>query len=73
MCQAAALLAGVGRIVFATTEREAAERGYDAREVLADLGRPFSDRRVMPVRRLAIEDEPAPFEIAAGYSARSGS
>ena len=73
MCQAAALLAGVGRVVFATTDREAADRGYDAREVLADLGRPFSDRRVMPVRRLAIENEPAPFEIAAAHAARRGS
>ena len=41
MCQAAALLAGIDRVVFATTEAQAAERGYDARELLADLERPF--------------------------------
>ncbi|MCY7302242.1 MAG: nucleoside deaminase [Thermoleophilia bacterium] len=65
MCQAAALLAGVVRTVFATTELEAAERGYDARELLADLGRPLSERKMMAVRRLPIDSEALPYEAAA--------
>lgn len=65
MCQAAALLAGVVRIVFATTELEAAVRGYDARELLADLRRPFPEREMMVVSRIAIEGEALPYEAAA--------
>lgn len=62
MCQAAALLAGVERIVFATTELQAAERGYDAREQLADLALPHEERRVMRVEHRAMEDERRPFD-----------
>ncbi len=62
MCQAAALLAGVARIVFATTELEAALRGYDARELLADLWRPFPERKVMTVTWLPIDAEALPYE-----------
>ena len=65
MCQAAALLAGVSRVIFATTDLEAAERGYDAREVLADLSRPFSQRRVMAVHHYAVDSESLPYERAA--------
>ena len=65
MCQAAALLAGVERVVFATTESQAAERGYDARELLADLGRSFAERRRMTVEHLVSEDEALPYERAA--------
>ncbi len=65
MCQAAALLAGVVRIVFATTEFDAALRGYDARELLADLWRPFPKRKVMAVTRLAVDDEELPYLIDA--------
>jgi guanine deaminase len=66
MCQAAALLAGVERIVFATTELQAAERGYDARDALADLALPHGERRVMRVEHLAMEDERLPYERARG-------
>jgi guanine deaminase len=66
MCQAAALLAGVERIVFATTQLQAAERGYDAREKLADLALPLDERRVMRVEHRAIEDERRPFHRALG-------
>jgi tRNA(Arg) A34 adenosine deaminase TadA len=71
MCQAAALLAGVGRIVYATSEDEAAERGYDARELLADLARPLSERRAMAVEHISHGDERAPYEAAVAY-ARAG-
>ncbi len=64
MCQAAALLAGVERIVFATTELQAAERGYDAREALADLVLPHGDRRVMRVEHHPLEDERRPYDLA---------
>lgn len=67
MCQAAALLAGVARVIFATTDREAAERGYDAREILADLRRPFSERRVMAVHHFVVDGESLPYEIAAAH------
>ena len=62
MCQAAALLAGVERIVFATTELQAAERGYDAREQLADLTLPLAERHVMRVEHRAMEDERRPYD-----------
>jgi tRNA(Arg) A34 adenosine deaminase TadA len=65
MCQAAALLAGIARIVFATTEAQAAERGYDARELLADLGRPFAERRAMTVERVVVRGEALPYSRAA--------
>ena len=67
MCQAAALLAGVTRIVFATNETVAAARGYDARELLADLGRPLSERRFMEVTQLDMEGEDRPYALAAAY------
>lgn len=67
MCQAAALLAGVARVIFATTDREAAERGYDAREILADLRRPFSERRVLAVHHFVVDGESLPYEIAAAH------
>lgn len=72
MCQAAALLAGVVRIVFATTELEAAMRGYDARELLADLGRPFPEREMMVVSRIAIGGEARPYETAARIAGDQG-
>ena len=65
MCQAAALLAGVARIVFATDETVAAARGYDARELLADLERPLSERRVMEVAQLDTAGEDRPYARAA--------
>jgi guanine deaminase len=65
MCQAAALLAGVERIVFATTELQAAQRGYDAREALADLALPHEERRVMQVEHLVMEAERRPYDRAA--------
>jgi len=65
MCQAAALLAGIERVVFATTEAQAAERGYDARELLADLGRPLAERRGMRIEQLVTEDEALPYDRAA--------
>ena len=68
MCQAAALLAGVTRVVFATTDRQAAERGYDARELLADLGRPFPERRMMAIQRLEVDIEALPYEAGEGDS-----
>ncbi len=64
MCQAAALLAGITRVVFATTEAQAAERGYDARMLLADLNRPLDDRRVMPLEHLDAADEAEPYRRA---------
>lgn len=67
MCQAAALLAGVTRIVFATDEAVAAARGYDARELLADLGRPLPARLVMDVTQLDMEGEERPYALAAAY------
>lgn len=73
MCQAAALLAGVRRIVFATTETEAAARGYDARELLADLGRPLAERVVMEVARLDMDGEDRPYLRARAYRASSPS
>ena len=65
MCQAAALLAGLERVVFATTEAQAAERGYDARELLADLALPYEERRTMRMEHLVIEDEALPYERSA--------
>ena len=73
MCQAAALLAGVRRIVFATTEAEAAARGYDARELLADLGRPLAERVVMEVTRLDVESEARPYVRATAHREGSSS
>ena len=72
MCQAAALLAGVGRVVFATTEAQAAERGYDARELLSELARPFEERRVMTVEHLAVEGEETAYLRAAEYARDHG-
>lgn len=72
MCQAAALLAGVTRIVFATTELEAASRGYDARALLADLRRPFPERQVMSVTRLTVDGEALPYDVAARLAATRG-
>ena len=65
MCQTAALLAGVERIVFATTAAQAAERGYDADDALADLARPLAERRVMPVEHLAVGGERRPYDVAS--------
>lgn len=67
MCQAAALLAGVARVVFATDEIVAAARGYDARELLADLERPLPERRVMELIQLDIVGENRPYARAAAY------
>ena len=67
MCQAAALLAGVERVVFGTTEAQAAERGYDARELLADLALPFEARRMMAIEHLVVEDEAPPYARAEEY------
>lgn len=64
MCQAAALLAGVARVLFATTDRQAAERGYDARGLLADLRRPLAERRLMEIQHVVVEGEAAPFDVA---------
>jgi guanine deaminase len=72
MCQAAALLAGVERVVFATTEAQAAERGYDARDLLADLERPRAGRRVMPVEHRDVDDEALPYQRAAAYEGDDG-
>jgi len=72
MCQAAALLAGIERVVFATTEAQAAERGYDARELLADLGRCFDDRRMMSVEHRAVADEALPYARAGAYARDRG-
>lgn len=66
MCQAAALLTGVERVVFATTELQAAERGYDAREALADLALPHADRRLMQVEHRVIDGERRPFDRTRG-------
>ena len=68
MCQAAALLAGIERVVFSTTEAQAAERGYDARELLADLARPFEHRRMMSVEHRAVEEEALPYARAEAYA-----
>jgi guanine deaminase len=68
MCQAAALLAGVGRVVFATTEAQAAARGYDAREFLADLARPFEERRIMSLEHVVVGDEVVPYARAEEYA-----
>lgn len=72
MCQAAALLAGIERVVFATTEAQAAERGYDARELLADLGRSFDDRQMMSIEHRAVEEEALPYARAAAYARDHG-
>lgn len=72
MCQAAALLAGVVRIVYATSELQAAVRGYDARALLADLGRPFPERTMMSVTRLAVDGEALPYEAAAQAAGGQG-
>ena len=64
----AAREAGVERVVFATTEAQAAERGYDARELFADLGRPFDERQAMKVEQLAVEDEAMPYTRATAES-----
>jgi len=71
MCQAAALLAGIEHAVFATTEAQAAERGYDARELLADLGRPFEERREMTVEHVGVESEAQPYERADAFMCQS--
>jgi guanine deaminase len=68
MCQAAALLAGIERVVFATTEGQAAERGYDAHELLADLGRPFAERRMMRIEHVEVEDEALPYARAEAHA-----
>lgn len=65
MCQAAALLAGVERVVFATTEAQAAERGFDARELFADLARPLSERQHMTVEHVVLENEALPYDRAS--------
>lgn len=73
MCQAASLLAGVARIVFATDETVAAARGYDARELLADLERPLPERRVMDVIQFHVDGEDRPYALAAAYRSASQS
>ncbi len=73
MCQAAALLAGVTRVVFATTDREAAERGYDARELLADLALPLAARRQMTVEHRPVAGERLPYERAEAWRRDTGS
>ena len=72
MCQAAALLAGIDRVVFATTEAQAAERGYDARELLADLGRPFEERRLMSVEHCSVAEQAIPYARAEAYARDHG-
>ena len=57
----------IDRVVFATTEAQAAERGYDARELLADLALPFEARRTMTVEHLVVEDEAVPYARAEEY------
>ncbi len=47
-------------------------RGYDARALLADLGRPFPERLAMRVKKLAVDGEELPYEVAARLSGNQG-
>lgn len=61
MCQAACLLAGVERVVFAAEEPRAARAGFPVAWVREELGRSFEARRI-PFEHLRLEQADAPFE-----------
>lgn len=61
MCQAACLLAGVERVIYAAEEPQAARVGFPVAWVRDELCLPFEGRRI-PFARLSVEQADAPFE-----------
>lgn len=65
MCQAAALLAGVERIFFASPAKVAVEAGLASPHAAEELSRGLDDRRVMPIQQLQLADAEDPFRAWA--------
>lgn len=65
MCQAACLLAGVERVVFAAEESQAARVGFPVAWVREELCRPFDERRT-PFDRLPVAQADSPFAAWQG-------
>jgi guanine deaminase len=61
MCQAAAVLAGVERVVYAATGIEAAAAGFDVSGVSEELAAPFDERRI-PLVAVPVQEQTQPFE-----------
>ena len=56
LCQAAALLAGIPRCIYASGREAAADAGFDVEAVAQELSLPFEQRRLF-----VLEQRPIPF------------
>jgi guanine deaminase len=61
MCHAAAVVAGVSRIVYAATKDTAARHGFALSGVAADMQSTWRAKRLDPVEHVAIEGADEPF------------
>jgi guanine deaminase len=61
MCQVAAVLAGVGRVVYAATGGAAADAGFDVSNVHHELARPFAERQI-PLIGVEVREKDQPFQ-----------
>jgi guanine deaminase len=61
MCHAAAVLAGVSRIVYAVSKETAAQHGFALTGVAADMQTTWRAKRLDPVEHVAIDGADEPF------------
>jgi guanine deaminase len=69
MCHAAAVLAGISRIVYAATKETAARHGFALSGVAADMQATWRAKQLDPVEHVPVEGEDEPF---ARFDARTG-
>jgi guanine deaminase len=70
MCQAAALLSGVSRMVFAAPATEAARARLLVPHLAPELARPLEARKEMPVEHLDLPGAAVPFDAWLGQAHR---
>jgi guanine deaminase len=63
MCHAAAVLAGISRIVYAATKETAARHGFALSGVAADMQSTWRAKRLDPVEHVPTEDADDPFVL----------
>jgi guanine deaminase len=61
MCHATAVIAGVGRIVYAASKETAARHGFTLTGVAADMQATWRARQADPVEQVPVEDAEEPF------------
>jgi guanine deaminase len=70
MCHAAAVLAGVSRIVYAASKETAARHGFALTGIAAEMHTTWRAKRLDPVEHVSIEGAEEPFRRFGGRAGR---